>query len=610
MDYYYGGFAGLPPQTPTNDVQIRFNRDAVDSANQTITYWTYVDSLLADSGRAAIAIDPNYASWFTLTPDVLGWFGGSGIPIHFRSFNDSIEFTHFYIADDFYYVFGRDSCFPNSIPVPPDTTLAAHIDSIIQLLEGCWRLEYFFGGIANFPPTPPTDDQRIKFEQQSQDSVFYWTYVDSVVVDSAGVVVTLDTAIHGIYYALGNNGLFKFHNDSLIFTHHGTDPMFSVYARDSCIEDTISVPPDTTSSANVDSLIRSLTGCLRFHAYESWGQMHPADTTVYLRFSQDAQDSLNHTVTYHCYLDSLIIKTDHTSITPDTNGIQDYDGSFVEDVLGAVIGAITGTIRDQYPTDFYYFNDTLKMWDFTIAVDAPYYYFVRDSCLSDTAIVNPPDTTDFATIDSIIRVLDGCWKWDHYFGGFAGLPITPADSDVKIEFSQDAQDSVNHTISCQSFQDSVLQFSGNCSIDDSTALPYFLLSCPIFDSIGIVGSPPLYFHFEGDTLLFPQQEFVDGFVYGFLRNCMPDDTTSLFEPDEDFIHVYPNPAYGEVIVISHGNVPLRISLFNVVGQQFVSVDKIVENKFAVDLRRLSQGNYFLRIETPDAVVVRKFMIQR
>ncbi len=621
-DHYYGGFAWLPPQTPWDNVMLRFNRDALDSANQTVSYRTYVDSLLADSGRAAMGIDTNYASWFTLSPDVLGALAGAYPPINVRFYNDSIEFTHFNIADDFYYVF----------------------------------------------------------------------------------------------------------------------------ARDSCLADTVSVPPDTTQYAAIDSLIGLLTGCWLFHAYESWGQMHPADTTVYLRFSQDAQDSSNHTVTYHCYLDSTLIKTDRTSITPDTAGIQDYDGSFVEDVRGAVIGAIGGTIRDQYPTDFYYFNDTLKIWDLGILVDAPYLYFVKDSCLNETppdtsdyekvdsiidvlegcwkwdyyfggfpgipptpagkdvrihfsqdaqdstnhtiscssyedsvlqfsgrcsiddttafpfyllscpifdsigivgspplyfefegdtllfpqqqfvdgyvyaftmdsclrdTTVSPPDSANYETIDSIIEILDGCWKWDHYFGGFAGLPVTPASGDVKIEFSRDGQDSTNHTVSCNSYEDSVLQFSGRCSIDDTTALPFYLLSCPIFDSIGIVGSPPLYFHFEGDTLLFPQQEFVDGFVYGFLKNCLPDDTTSIGSPGDELVYIYPNPASEQIIVYLKRHPSSRISICSAIGRMLAAMDARGDmERIVFNISSYPAGNYFIRVESPEAVLVRRFFIQR
>src|SRR4051812_26933611 len=114
-------------------------------------------------------------------------------------------------------------------------------------------------------------------------------------------------------------------------------------------------------------------------------------------------------------------------------------------------------------------------------------------------------TSSFAqSVDSVIHRLNGCWKWDHYFGGFAALPPTPATGNVHVEFFQDAQDAANHTVSTASYKDDVLKFSGRCNVTADTLGGYNLLSCPLFDSVGIVGSPPVFFNFQSDTLLFPQ----------------------------------------------------------------------------------------------------------
>jgi len=495
----------------------------------------------------------------------------------------------------------------------------AQIDSVLHLLSGCWRWKYYYGGFAGLPHTPAWLNAGLKLSQDAQDSsnhtVSYCTYLDSVAADSGRASVLIDSTNSYFPYRLfpdifaASLGMpdsfwlqFRTLNDTIEFTHYAfADDFIYGFVRDTCLNGS-STPTDTTQYETTDSIIHFLRGCWRLDSYESWGQLFPiGDTTVRLVLSQDAQDSLNHTLTYRCYLDTILIKTDRTSIVPDTN-FADNDGYFGSDVLGALIGALYGTIRDEYPTYFRYYDDTLKIWDITITVDAPFYFLVRDSCT-----IQP--VTSYENIDSIIRLLNGCWKWDHYFGGFPGLPPTPSTSNVRLEFSQDAQDSMNHTITCFSYKDSVIYFSDRCSIDDSTALPFYLFGCPLFDGIGIVGPPPVYFYFEEDTLLFPQEQFVDGYVYAFLKKCKPDDTTAVAEyfNDDEIIRIYPNPASGELIISVKDENPFKAKLYSSDGRQ---VGEFSGVRFAaITVHEFPAGLYFLGIENSKGTIRRAIIIQ-
>lgn len=344
------------------------------------------------------------------------------------------------------------------------------------------------------------------------------------------------------------------------------------------------------SQTKVDSAINVLKGTWRWD-YQRGGfaplPPSPASFSAHLVFSQDVQDSLNQTLTYQRYRGNSLEKSARTFITWQyNNGYHDVF-NFLPDVF-PFFG------NDTIASEFWFMSDTLEItWQ---GADIPTFGFLRDT------IFNP-----YQLIDSIIERLEGCWKWDHYFGGFGGLPPRPATSNVRVEFRQDAQDSLNHTISCQSFKDSMLHFSGRCDVEyDTNWAPFFILSCPIFDSIGIVGSAPFYFYFKNDTLLFPQESFVDGYVYGFLQNCYDSTVTGNFDP-EDFAMVYPNPASEQIIIqFNHGL--FKAALFNLVGQQ-IAYGESLAGKIAFDVSNLPEGSYLIRIETQKAVMVRKILIQ-
>lgn len=349
-------------------------------------------------------------------------------------------------------------------------------------------------------------------------------------------------------------------------------------------------------AAPVDSVIQALHGCWRWDYYYggiAGFPLTPAWAILSVKLSQDAQDSADRTVSYWSYLDWVPVDSGRAVVGIDTGSV--YFPYFMQpDIFASALG-----MSDTFPIHFILLKDTLEFTHAYFADDF-FYGFVKDSCPSDT---RP------GAVDSIIQRLIGCWKWDHYFGGFAGLPPTPAWSDVKIHFSQDVQDSLNHTVSCSSYQDTVLQFAGRCSIDDSTAKPFFLLSCPIFNSIGIVGSPPLYVYFEDDTLLFPQQQFVDGFVYAFLQTCVPVVTTGATESGDDhFMQVYSHAASENLIISIRGADAVRIALYDVTGRKLAETDGLYGNKYPVDISKYRPGVYFITVETQKKFAARKIIL--
>lgn len=212
-------------------------------------------------------------------------------------------------------------------------------------------------------------------------------------------------------------------------------------------------------------------------------------------------------------------------------------------------------------------------------------------------------------VDSVISNLNGCWMWDHYFGGFAGLPPTAATEDVRVEFFQDAQDSVNHTVSCRSSKNSVVEFTGRCAVTVDSLDGFNTLSCPLFDSIGIVGSAPIYFNFENDTLLFPQQELVDGFVYAFLKNCA-DTTTHTEYPEGKSICIYPNPAMEYVIIRAGDSETKLLSLYNSAGLLLATYPFQNHTDKTIDISKLPEGIYFITTYDSQGLQIKELIIQR
>jgi len=525
-DFFSGGFAGLPPTPSGADVEFSFSRDARDSLNQTLSYKRYDNSVVTDSGRVVVKVDTTsfYPSY--LVPDIIAGFDS----ISFWFQHDTLLFTHGF-PDDFTYGYLRDTC-------PEPAMQPNNIDTIIESLTGCWMWDNYYGGFAGLPPTPAWKDARLIFSQDAQDSlnqtVSYLTIVDSIAADSGRATVEADTN-NSLWYYLSPDVLgalyggvggpfplhFKFDHDSIVFTHfYIADDFFYVFVSDSCL------PAPTTPTDKIDSIIELLTGCWRWDSYEAWGQTQLAYEDVRLVFSQDALDSVNRTITYRCYRDdSILIKTDRTAIVPDSSLNLYHDGEMTSDVLGAVHGAISGTVRNNYPTRYnYYDNDTLRLWDVTVFVDAPYYFFVKDSCTVDTTI-SPPDTTT-VDIDSIIQLLEGCWKWNYFYGGFGPTPPTPAWSNVQLSLSQDAQDSMNQTVSYKTYENAILKTSGRATVGirDSSYYKYFLTPDIFGPPVGVMGT---YITFDtfSDTLEFTIPGF-DVTTFAFLRDSCIEDTPS------------------------------------------------------------------------------------
>ena len=72
------------------------------------------------------------------------------------------------------------------------------------------------------------------------------------------------------------------------------------------------------------------------------------------------------------------------------------------------------------------------------------------------------------------------------------------------------------------------------------------------------------------------------------------------------VSLYPNPAYASVTVVCQGL--KKVTLINLLGQP-LQVSETRSDEVSLDVQKLPEGVYFVKVETSDASVVRKFVKQ-
>ncbi len=353
---------------------------------------------------------------------------------------------------------------------------------------------------------------------------------------------------------------------------------------------------NVSAQTTKDSILNHLTGCWTWDYYTGGFAglpPTPAWKHVHLQFNRDAQDSLAQTISFRLFEDSVLTDSGRVALdnTPPLFYANGYE--LTPDVLnGLGIGSMSSV-------HFMFKNDSLEM-AYEVS-DGFQYTFGRAVCLQeiDSAV---------SKIDSVIQALTGCWRWDNYFGGFIGLPPTPAWWNVRLQCGQTAQDSLAQTITCSAYLDDTLKFSGTCQVGVNSLNT---LSCPLFDSIGIVGSPPLYFYFENDTLLFPQEQWVDGYVYVFLKTCEPDDTINhVKELDAFDITLFPNPASNRFFISLKTQEPIALDIFNSTGQLLKIFTAEHSTRYEMDVSEIPEGIYFIRLQSDSKVLIKKLFVAR
>jgi Leucine-rich repeat (LRR) protein len=83
-------------------------------------------------------------------------------------------------------------------------------------------------------------------------------------------------------------------------------------------------------------------------------------------------------------------------------------------------------------------------------------------------------------------------------------------------------------------------------------------------------------------------------------------TSSIFEAQEIFVNVYPNPC-NEVITIESDSYIESVKIIDVTGKVVLSISSIDKQKEIVSLNSLSSGVYFLSVTSADAKSIKKFL---
>lgn len=85
-------------------------------------------------------------------------------------------------------------------------------------------------------------------------------------------------------------------------------------------------------------------------------------------------------------------------------------------------------------------------------------------------------------------------------------------------------------------------------------------------------------------------DFTAGFLHDLL--CGPLSSTSELDTEMAAIELFPNPTNGMLFLENQNNWPLRLSLFNGLGQQL----KMWEDVSQIDLTGMASGVYFIQLE--------------
>jgi photosystem II stability/assembly factor-like uncharacterized protein len=77
----------------------------------------------------------------------------------------------------------------------------------------------------------------------------------------------------------------------------------------------------------------------------------------------------------------------------------------------------------------------------------------------------------------------------------------------------------------------------------------------------------------------------------------------------DSLSIYPNPALGEVTIISGSTSIYGVNVLNVLGEDVLVMPTMRQSNITLDLSKIPSGTYFLQIETGNGSVLRKVVIQ-
>ncbi|MFT6417646.1 MAG: hypothetical protein ACJARZ_003014 [Dokdonia sp.] len=102
-------------------------------------------------------------------------------------------------------------------------------------------------------------------------------------------------------------------------------------------------------------------------------------------------------------------------------------------------------------------------------------------------------------------------------------------------------------------------------------------------------------------------------AFGNIANCefiLTVDTTLGLEDSiviATQVSLYPNPATSQIILETNGNFIQSITLFDLNGRLITQKDYAASSEYELDVSRLSEGVYYLSIQTEGSVVVKRFI---
>lgn len=89
-------------------------------------------------------------------------------------------------------------------------------------------------------------------------------------------------------------------------------------------------------------------------------------------------------------------------------------------------------------------------------------------------------------------------------------------------------------------------------------------------------------------------------------NVLVDAGLFTNEYEKDKVKIYPNPTKSEIFIVTNEKIN-EARIFNVLGEQVLMVHKIGKK---IDVSRLSNGMYFLKITTEVSEITKKLIVNR
>jgi hypothetical protein len=94
-----------------------------------------------------------------------------------------------------------------------------------------------------------------------------------------------------------------------------------------------------------------------------------------------------------------------------------------------------------------------------------------------------------------------------------------------------------------------------------------------------------------------------------LSQLQPKSAVAEIPQPSDTLSIYPNPASGNITILSGSTSIFGVSVLNVLGENVLDMPNQRESNLTLDLSNIPSGTYFLQIETANGSVLRKVVVQ-